>query len=277
MDKNIIRVEKDKNNPYVMMNKVFLSDARLSFKAKGILSYLLSKPDNWKVQTNDLVKQSIDGERAVYSGLKELKELGYLKKYPVHIEGKIHHWESIVFETPEMLEKLLVQNSKIEGIKGFEKIVHMQNVDVQNVDVENVDVENRGHNNNKRTLISNKLNNQSVCRSKKTDRKTDTFIISILERLQSDLCNYEGNTQDFIISTIKDLYYRGIADVPIEEVRELLPEINLLTIQRADLNYRFAADDHQIKNKYRYYQVCLFNAIQERKFDNVHELDQGIG
>ena len=44
----VIRVRKRPNN-FVMLDKTFLEDDRLSFKAKGILAYLLSKPDNWKV------------------------------------------------------------------------------------------------------------------------------------------------------------------------------------------------------------------------------------
>lgn len=41
----IIRVEKHTKN-FVVINKKFLEDKRISFKAKGILTYLLSKPDN---------------------------------------------------------------------------------------------------------------------------------------------------------------------------------------------------------------------------------------
>lgn len=41
----IIRVRRCPNN-FVMMDKTFLEDTRLSFKAKGILAYLLNKPDN---------------------------------------------------------------------------------------------------------------------------------------------------------------------------------------------------------------------------------------
>src|SRR5690554_7837272 len=72
------RVRKNKNNPYVIMHKEFLSNENLSFKAKGILSYLLSKPDDWKVYEDDLVNQSKDGKTAVRSGLKELQEQGYI-------------------------------------------------------------------------------------------------------------------------------------------------------------------------------------------------------
>ena len=42
----VIRVQK-RPSSFVMMDKSFLEDTRLSYKAKGILAYLLSKPDNW--------------------------------------------------------------------------------------------------------------------------------------------------------------------------------------------------------------------------------------
>ena len=73
----IIRVAKDKDNPYVMMNKAGVNDPRLSFKAKGILSYLLSKPVDWTVRVADLSNHATDGKGAVRSGLKELRECGY--------------------------------------------------------------------------------------------------------------------------------------------------------------------------------------------------------
>ena len=62
----VIRVRKRPNN-FVMLDKTFLEDDRLSFKAKGILAYLLSKPDNWKVIVGNLVKYSKDGKSAVYA------------------------------------------------------------------------------------------------------------------------------------------------------------------------------------------------------------------
>ena len=68
----IIRIQKKRNN-FVMMDKGFLNDDRLSFKAKGILAYLLFKPDNWKVIIKDLINHAKDGKKAVYNGLRELK------------------------------------------------------------------------------------------------------------------------------------------------------------------------------------------------------------
>ncbi|MCU5830256.1 replication protein, partial [Clostridioides difficile] len=48
----IIRVSKDKDNPYVVLNKTCLEDVKLSWQAKGLHSYLISKPDHWKIYVN---------------------------------------------------------------------------------------------------------------------------------------------------------------------------------------------------------------------------------
>lgn len=99
--KTIIRVEKNKKNPYVMIDKRFFEDERLSWKAKGLLGYLLSRPDNWKVKIYDLINRSTDGRDSVYSGLKELEKFGYLENSPIRDEkGKIVYWEKIVHEYP---------------------------------------------------------------------------------------------------------------------------------------------------------------------------------
>ena len=69
---SIIRVKHNKENPYFMLNRAAVNDDRLSFKAVGILTYLLSKPDNWVVREDDLAARHTEGTHAVRSGLKEL-------------------------------------------------------------------------------------------------------------------------------------------------------------------------------------------------------------
>lgn len=76
----IFRVSKNKDNPYVMINRTMLSDKRLSWKAKGILSYLLSMPDDWQVYSTEIQRHATDGIDSLSSGLKELIKLGYIKR-----------------------------------------------------------------------------------------------------------------------------------------------------------------------------------------------------
>ena len=103
---SIIRVQKNSDNPFVMIDKRIFSDNRLSWKAKGILGYLLSKPDNWKVVVGDLVKQSTDGRTAIYSGLKELIENGYIER-KIHRgeDGRFTTSEYVVYEVPHRVLK----------------------------------------------------------------------------------------------------------------------------------------------------------------------------
>jgi hypothetical protein len=78
MTPTIIRCEKNHANPYVMIDRRVAEDAALSWKAKGLMSYLLSRPDNWQVRIDDLIKRSADGETAVRSALRELEAHGYI-------------------------------------------------------------------------------------------------------------------------------------------------------------------------------------------------------
>lgn len=78
----IIRVSKDKDNPYVVLNKTCLEDVKLSWQAKGLHSYLISKPDHWKIYVNDLCKRSKNGRDATANILKELIENGYVTRKP---------------------------------------------------------------------------------------------------------------------------------------------------------------------------------------------------
>ena len=99
--KMIIRVVKDAANPYVMINKTPLDDPRLSFKAKGILSYLLSKPDNWKVRVSDLANHAKDGKDSVRSGLKELVLSGYATyEQPREKHGMFSDGGYTIYEIP---------------------------------------------------------------------------------------------------------------------------------------------------------------------------------
>lgn len=99
--KTIVRVVKNKDNPYVMLNKDFLNDNRMSWRAKGLLAYLLSKPDDWEVMICDLVAKSTEGKSIVYNTLRELINIGYIERNKLRdSKGKITKWEYRVYENP---------------------------------------------------------------------------------------------------------------------------------------------------------------------------------
>ncbi|WP_144513664.1 conserved phage C-terminal domain-containing protein [Bacillus mycoides] len=132
------RVSKDKN--YTTINNTGLRDERLTWKAKGILAYILSLPDDWVFYMEEVATHSKDKLDSLKSGIKELKEHGYVKRYPVKNEkGKIARWEMIIYEVPQgeyplvenpQMEKPLVENPLLLSTK--ELSTNKPNTDKQN-------------------------------------------------------------------------------------------------------------------------------------------------
>jgi len=101
---SIVRVQK-RENPWVQIDKRTLDDERLSWKAKGILSYLLTRPDDWTVRPSQLQTVSTDGRHATYSALEELHEADYIEKRQKRDEnGHFDGYEYVVYERPRDAE-----------------------------------------------------------------------------------------------------------------------------------------------------------------------------
>ena len=122
----VIRVEKTKN--YTIMGNYHLNDRDLSLKAKGLMSVMLSLPDDWDYSINGLVAICKENETSIKSALNELKDYGYLvvaKKLPNEtITGRIEY-EYILHEQKQEVEKQEVEKQEVEKqgveILGVEK------------------------------------------------------------------------------------------------------------------------------------------------------------
>lgn len=96
----IIRVRKDRN--YSVISNIMVEDERLSWAARGILTYLLSKPNSWQVRTRDLIQRSPAGEDKVRRLLKELETYGYLVRHKTRGAKGRWAWFSEVHEVPQL-------------------------------------------------------------------------------------------------------------------------------------------------------------------------------
>ena len=95
----ILRVEKNRN--YSVISNVHLQDDSLSWKAKGLLSYLLSLPDTWQIYLEHLKNQSTDGRDSTRTGIKELLDKGYITRdFTRNDAGQIIGRDYIVREQP---------------------------------------------------------------------------------------------------------------------------------------------------------------------------------
>ena len=136
------KVKKTKD--YTIMSNYHLKEKNMSLKAKGLLSVMLSLPDNWDYSIAGLVAISQENETAIKSALSELKQFGYLeviKLMPNESEtGRIDYIYN-VYEKP-----------KQEGEKQ----------EVENLPLEILDVENQGQLNTNNRILNNKSNNMNI-------------------------------------------------------------------------------------------------------------------
>ena len=100
----VFRVERTKN--FTVMANYHLKDRRLSLKAKGLLSVMLSLPDDWNYNMKGLAKLSRDGLDSVRSTVKELERYGYVSRHRIRTEtGQLADTEYLVRECPPELEE----------------------------------------------------------------------------------------------------------------------------------------------------------------------------
>lgn len=97
---SIMRVHKTKN--FTVMSNYHFKERGMSLKAKGLLSLMLSLPDDWNYSVSGLVKLSKDGKDSVMSALTELEKYGYLARIRLTNEkGQFNGVEYHIYEEPQ--------------------------------------------------------------------------------------------------------------------------------------------------------------------------------
>lgn len=77
-----------------------LEHPQLSFKAKGIMCYLLSRPDDWEVSQRQMARTMKDGRDSIMSGFKELVAYGYLDGQYTMMRNGVPVWVWDVYDHP---------------------------------------------------------------------------------------------------------------------------------------------------------------------------------
>ncbi len=96
----VYRVERTRD--YTVMSNHHLKDTSLSLKAKGLLSLMLSLPDDWNFNMRGLSSICKEGLEAIGSALKELEKAGYMVRNQLRgANGRITDTEYIIYERPQ--------------------------------------------------------------------------------------------------------------------------------------------------------------------------------
>lgn len=96
---------------YTVLNNHFLKNKSLSWKAKGLISYIMMLPDDWKLNMKDLQNRSTDGRDSLMTGMKELIEEGYCQRtLERDNHGIISGYQYEITDTPEFKNEPETEN-----------------------------------------------------------------------------------------------------------------------------------------------------------------------
>ena len=152
---SVIRIHKNAN--FTVMSNYHFKEKKMSLKAKGLLSLMLSLPDDWNYSISGLVTLSKDGKDSVMSALAELEEFGYLvRNRTTNSKGQFSGIEYNIFEQPQ-------KENPIEEIQKAD------NQKEENTKAEKPPLLN--------TNKTNKLNNKELKESN-TDKELDLSMYS---------------------------------------------------------------------------------------------------
>jgi hypothetical protein len=157
----IIRVKHDSN--YFCVANAPFSDERLSWDARGMYGYFMSKPDDWLVRPYDVVnvgpkgpdgkpKERKGGMKVVRAALRELEAAGYLKRERIRTKDGRWEWISTLYELPqpvetpytpqgEMVEGQTVQAPAVEG--EIYQVTNLANTELANTNGKNLEKDSR--------------------------------------------------------------------------------------------------------------------------------------
>ena len=168
----VIRVEKTKN--YTVMSNYHFKDRKISWKAKGLLSTMLSLPEEWDYSIKGLEAMATDGNKAVRSGLKELEENGYLTRVAIRDKkGIIRDWDYTIYENP--LENPNWSKEFAEVLNPDVRKGQVDTPEVQKAHVDEGHVEN-AHVENDIQLNTNQLTTKDINSLNNKDKLKDTDI-----------------------------------------------------------------------------------------------------
>ena len=276
----VIRVRK-RPSGFVTMDKGFLENAALSWKAKGILAYLLSKPDNWKVIVGDVVKRAADGKASVYSGLTELRNCGYYLKNAVRTPDgrRIAYWESTVYELPQ------AANPNVEPFSLFIDFQEIENQEIDNQDIENrtlIRINNSNNDLSKNEVSPVRWAGRAKYEQDLTGQDLNVHILTIKANIDyDDLITgrpSDAGLIDEIVAVIVDaIMTKGETvridgeDKPREIVRQRLMELGYHDIELVVGQYRSLSEP--IKRKRQYILTMLYNAKLEIEAHYINQVN----
>ena len=214
---------------FVTVHKAFVFDNKLSAKAKGILLYFLSRPDNWQIYTSEVVKHMNDGQKSINSGIQELIKSKYVHRIQKRTDnGVFNGYEYLVYEKPTEMpfsENGLSANGKTENRKGQTTNNNSTNNDLTN----NKNINNVTDETSKSfQYISNNLEIiQSPLKAQQLEEAIKDFKDNKLEivTVATDYCKENNKGINYLIKVLENWNKDGV-DTKEKAISKVKPRNN---------------------------------------------------
>lgn len=197
----IIRIDKTAGN-YFIASKYYVEDEKISWKAKGIMSYLFSKPDDWQIYQTQLEKVSIDGKASVRSTINELIDNGYMTRQSRRkSNGDFDGYDYTLHEYPTNDGVRKMEDAKMEIAK-----MEIAKSDTTNNNSTNNDLTNNDINISATDVTQEQFEEWwNLYNKKKDKKKANSLFKSTLKKY--DYETIMKGTEEYL-KTIKDKQYQ---------------------------------------------------------------------
>ncbi|MCI8347393.1 MAG: helix-turn-helix domain-containing protein [Bacilli bacterium] len=234
---SVFKIEKTKD--FTIMSNYHLRDRNLSFKAKGLLSFMLSLPPDWDYSLKGLCAISKENRDAIRSTLKELQDNHYLEIEKVRGNKGYFEYNYLIYEKPHIIDR------------DNESSPDMENPPLDNPNMEEQLQINTNKQNNKRQID-------------KDDKTIPSFFVAeehnilTLELIDRGYIT-EEDTQIF--------YYDKLFENLLEEdnsYKDLIQIIHYIVPRVTKRNF-IDEDGNVIENKFGYFKSSIISNINKLK------------
>lgn len=118
----IVRAPRQESGFTIIRNDV-LRDPELSFRARGVLAFILSHSDGWRTDAESIARVSKEGRQAIQSALRELRGAGYVEYRKK--QDKSGRWttDTIVYDAPQKEQQAVSPKPATVDLTAASKLV----------------------------------------------------------------------------------------------------------------------------------------------------------
>ncbi|MBE7048030.1 MAG: helix-turn-helix domain-containing protein [Ruminococcaceae bacterium] len=255
----------DKTRDYTVMSNHHLRNTSLSLKAKGLLSLMLSLPENWDYTTKGLSKICKDGIDSICSTIKELEQHGYIIRQRVRNEkGQLTTVEYTILEAPETAspkqEKPKRENPVLDNpiLENPDQL----NTNISNTKKSNIDLSS--------TNISNPIQSNPKGNSERIGMdEIDAYREIIKENIEYDILVINNPLEKVRIDEIVELLTETVCTskeyltIAGDDYPAALVKSKLLKLDSEHIEYVLSSlrkNTSEVRNIKKYMLAVLFNA-----------------